>query len=65
MSFRGIIVTEHLHGPNDLDSGGISGDNDNTLLVVGVLVVGITLSHDEVQLCAGVASTADPPVYLG
>ena len=65
VSFRGIIVTEHLHGTNDLDSGGVSGDNDHALLVVGVLVVRIALSHNEVQLCARVASTADPPVYFG
>jgi hypothetical protein len=65
MSFRGVIVTEHFHGTNDLDSGGVSGDNDNALLVVGILVVGIALSHNEVQLGAGVAGTADPPVYFG
>ena len=62
MAFRGIIVTEHSHGTNDLDPGGISGDNDNALLVVGILVVGVALPHNKVQLCAGVASSADPPV---
>ena len=46
---------------NNLDARSIGGNNHNTLLAVCVGVVRVTLAEDKVDLCPGIACTADVP----
>ena len=61
MTFGSIIVPKHLHWANDLDARRIGRDEDNTLLLVGVGVGSIALSHEDVNFAAGITSSTDPP----
>lgn len=62
MTFRSIVITEDFHGTNDLNARGIGRNDDDTLLLVLVRVVGVTLSKHKMQSATRVAGTADPPV---
>lgn len=64
VSFRGVIISEHLHRTDDLDARSVRRYEYDTLLVVLVLVVGIALAHNKVNLATRVSSTADPPTQL-
>jgi hypothetical protein len=61
VSFRRIVITKDFHWPNDLHSRCIRRNNDHALLLVLVLVVGVTLAHNQVYLAARVARSTDPP----
>lgn len=61
MSLRSIIITEYLHGSNDLNSRSISRYNNNTLLTVAIRIIRVALSEDKMQGTSWVTSTADPP----
>lgn len=62
MSVGGIIVAVDLEHSLDLDTGGSSRYEDDRLLPVDVLVGGIRLAHDDVDLASWVAGTARPPL---
>ena len=57
-----IIVSKNVHWAHDLDTRGIRRNNDDRLLAVLALVVGVALTHDQVDLAAGVTGTGDPPL---
>ena len=61
MTFWGVIVTEHFHRANDVDTRSICGYEDNTLLSVMVFVVRVALAHHKMDLCPWISCTADPP----
>jgi hypothetical protein len=61
VTLGGVVVPEHLHGSNDVDSGGVGGDENDTLLVVLVFVVRVALAQHKVDCATRIASTADPP----
>ena len=61
VTLRCIVVAEHLHRPDHLDSGGVCRDEHDTLLAVLVRVVRVALTQDQVQSAARVAGAADVP----
>ena len=62
VTVRSIIVAVNLEHSVDSDTGGISRYQDNTLLLVDILVASIRLAHDNVDLATGITSTARPPL---
>lgn len=61
MALGGIVVSEHLHWADDLDTRRVGRNKDDTLLFVGIGVGSVTLSHEDVDLAAGITSSTDPP----
>ena len=62
MSLWSVVIPENLHGPDDSYAWGIDRDEDHTLLLVHVGVVGITLAHDDMDFRPRVSGTTNPPV---
>lgn len=57
----GVIVAENTQHAVDGDTGGVVGDQNDGLLLVDILVAGVGLAHNDVDLAARVASTGGPP----
>ena len=57
----GIIVAVDREHAVDGDTRGVGGNNHDRLLPVSVLVVGIALAQNDVDLASWVAGTARPP----
>ena len=45
VAFRGIVVSENVHGTNDLYTGVVRGHNDDALLPVLVRVLWVALTE--------------------
>lgn len=57
-----IVVAVDLEHSVNGDAGGVMGHEHNRLLAVRILVVGVRLAHDNVDVAARVASAARPPL---
>lgn len=56
-----VVVAVDGHHAVDGDAGRVGRHEDDGLLLVGVLVGGIRLAHDDVDVAPGVACAAGPP----
>ena len=65
MSLWGIIVPEYLHWSDNGHAWGVSRDEDYTLLLMNIGIVGVALAHNDVDLRPRIPSSADPPVTHG
>ncbi len=61
MTFGCIIVSKYLHWADDFDTGRISRNEDDTLLLVAIGVGRIALSHKNMNFTPGITSSANPP----
>ncbi len=62
VAFRRIVIAKHLHGTDDFDTGCVGGDEDDTLLLVRIAVVGIRLAHNNVNGATRITGARDPPL---
>src|SRR5687768_14580366 len=62
VAVRRIIIAVDLKHTVNGNAGSISRDKDNRLLPVRVLVVGITLAHNDVDAASRVTSATGPPL---
>ena len=61
VSLRRVVVPEHLHWTDNLNTRGVDGDDDNALLLVCARIVRVGLAEDEVEFAAWVAGAGNPP----
>jgi hypothetical protein len=65
MAMRRIVVAHGGQHPLHLHAGCVGRDEDDGLLLVGVLVLGRGLAHHDVEFAAGVAGAGGPPFLFG
>lgn len=61
VTVRGIIVAKDTEHAVNGDAGGVGGNEDDALLLVGAGVVLVRLAHGNVDLAARVTGTRGPP----
>lgn len=62
VAMRGIIVAVDLEHSVDGDTRSVGRHKHDRLLLVDILVIGIRLAHDNINLAARVTSAARPPL---
>jgi hypothetical protein len=62
MAMGRVVVAKHLEHAVNLDALGLGGHEDDRLLLVGIRVFRVRLSHDNVNGAAGVTGAARPPL---
>jgi hypothetical protein len=62
VTVRRVVVSIHLEHPVDGETRRISRHQDDRLLLVGVVVVGVGVAHDDVDLAPRVTRAAGPPL---